>query len=452
MANFDALGFSEGRFKRPASDDTLIVPGNLQVNGTTTTINSTTLQVDDKNIELGDGTANAGAMDGAGITVRYEDAGSAADLSSITWNNTATAWSFSHTIGLPSGGEYVINGNTVLDSTTLGSGVVSSSLTSVGTIGTGTWQGTAIADAYIASASAWNAKLDSSGAIANGDYAQFNADGDLVGLDAASVRGDLGLVIGTDVQEYSIGLDDIGGLAPNTEGQVIRWDNGATAWVLHTPTTADNALVTVDDSGVASGDYAKFTGNGIEGKTITEVKADLDVDHLITLSGVSDASDHLGTFTGDIIADNQDIKSALQDLETELGNVAGGLGTANLGMQAGSGGVSLNDILIVDGSGQATAATNSSQPYILGVAAAAADANEDVYVYNEGQVITVGTVHGTSVAVGQPVYLNVDGPSAVPSNAAPTTTGHHVIRLGVVTDTTASSMKIFYKVEYVMEN
>ena len=31
-------------------------------------------------------------------------------------------------------------------------------ITSVGTIGTGTWQGTAVADAYIASASAWNAK------------------------------------------------------------------------------------------------------------------------------------------------------------------------------------------------------------------------------------------------------------------------------------------------------
>jgi hypothetical protein len=45
-----------------------------------------------------------------------------------------------------------------LTGTTLAATVVSSSLTSVGTISTGVWQGTAIADSYIASAAAWNAK------------------------------------------------------------------------------------------------------------------------------------------------------------------------------------------------------------------------------------------------------------------------------------------------------
>jgi hypothetical protein len=45
-----------------------------------------------------------------------------------------------------------------LTGTTLAANVLSSSLTSVGTIGTGVWQGTAIADSYIASAATWNAK------------------------------------------------------------------------------------------------------------------------------------------------------------------------------------------------------------------------------------------------------------------------------------------------------
>lgn len=45
-----------------------------------------------------------------------------------------------------------------LSGTTLNSSVVSSSLTSLGTIGTGTWNGTAVADAHIASAATWNAK------------------------------------------------------------------------------------------------------------------------------------------------------------------------------------------------------------------------------------------------------------------------------------------------------
>ena len=48
---------------------TVVIKGDLQVDGTTTTINSTTLTVDDKNIVLASGAANAAAADGAGITI-----------------------------------------------------------------------------------------------------------------------------------------------------------------------------------------------------------------------------------------------------------------------------------------------------------------------------------------------------------------------------------------------
>jgi hypothetical protein len=47
----------------------VIILGDLQVDGTTTTINSTTLEVDDKNIELSKGAANKAASDGAGISI-----------------------------------------------------------------------------------------------------------------------------------------------------------------------------------------------------------------------------------------------------------------------------------------------------------------------------------------------------------------------------------------------
>ena len=50
----------------------------------------------------------------------------------------------------------------------------------------------------------------------------------------------------------------------------------------------------------------------------TGAQAALDVDHLITLSGVSAASDHLGTFSGSTITDSSTIKTALQELETAL--------------------------------------------------------------------------------------------------------------------------------------
>ena len=49
---------------------------------------------------------------------------------------------------LSTGKAYQINGSAVLDATTLGSGVTTSSLTTVGTIGTGVWQGTTVGLAY----------------------------------------------------------------------------------------------------------------------------------------------------------------------------------------------------------------------------------------------------------------------------------------------------------------
>jgi len=50
---------------------TVVIKGNLQVDGTTTTINSTTLTVDDKNIELASTASPSDATaDGAGITIK----------------------------------------------------------------------------------------------------------------------------------------------------------------------------------------------------------------------------------------------------------------------------------------------------------------------------------------------------------------------------------------------
>lgn len=48
---------------------TVIIAGNLQVDGTTTTINSTTVTVDDLNLTLASGAADANAANGAGITI-----------------------------------------------------------------------------------------------------------------------------------------------------------------------------------------------------------------------------------------------------------------------------------------------------------------------------------------------------------------------------------------------
>ena len=194
----------------------LVVTGNLTINGTTTTLNTNTLSVDDKEIEIGavaavtvSGNATPGVAvitnlnstaniipgsavsftsgNGtvtipAGTTVLSVDSptqvtlsalltgsGSAANAifafggatdttaagggirlkgttdKTLNWVSATSAWTSSEDFNLVTGKVYEINGTTVLSATALGSGVVSSSLTSVGTITSGTWTGTTIA-------------------------------------------------------------------------------------------------------------------------------------------------------------------------------------------------------------------------------------------------------------------------------------------------------------------
>lgn len=108
----------------------LTITGDLTVNGTTTTVNSTTLTVDDKNIELGSTASPSNSTaNGGGITLK------GSTDKTITWDNSATpSWNLSENLNLVSGKTVKINNTDVLTSTSLGSSVVSSSLTSLGTV------------------------------------------------------------------------------------------------------------------------------------------------------------------------------------------------------------------------------------------------------------------------------------------------------------------------------
>ena len=97
-----------------------------------------------------------------------------------------------------------------VENTALSTWVGSTNVTTLGTISTGTWNGTAIADAYISSSATWNAKQ---GAL-------------------------------------TFGIDDT------------------------------NSLVVDQTGGASDDDFAKFTANGIEGRSISELKGDLSLDNV----------------------------------------------------------------------------------------------------------------------------------------------------------------------------
>jgi hypothetical protein len=158
----------------------LTVTGDLTVQGNTTTLNTATLVVEDKNIVLANvATPTDTTADGAGFTIK------GATDKTLNWVDATDAWTSSEHFNIVAGKSFYIGGSAVLSNTTLASSVVTSSLTSVGTIGTGVWQGTAIGIAY-----------GGTGSTTAGD-----------------ARTALGLAIGTDVQAFSSQLT---ALAANT--------------------------------------------------------------------------------------------------------------------------------------------------------------------------------------------------------------------------------------------
>jgi len=123
--------------------NTLTITGDLVVNGNTTTLNTSTLVVEDKNIVLANvSTPSDTTADGAGVTVL------GATNKTFNWVDATDAWTSSENLNLLAGKVFEIGGTSVLSNTTLGSTVVNSSLTSVGTIATGVWNGTAIGSTY----------------------------------------------------------------------------------------------------------------------------------------------------------------------------------------------------------------------------------------------------------------------------------------------------------------
>ena len=158
----------------------LTVTGDLTVQGNTTTLNTATLVVEDKNIVLANvETPTDTTADGAGFTIK------GATDKTLNWVDATDAWTSSEHFNIVSGKSFYIGGSAVLSNTTLASSVVTSSLTSVGTIATGTWQGTAVGLAY----------------------------GGTGSTTAADARTALGLAIGSNVQAYSAQL---AALAANT--------------------------------------------------------------------------------------------------------------------------------------------------------------------------------------------------------------------------------------------
>jgi hypothetical protein len=315
--------------------------------------------------------------------------------------------------------------------------------------GTGSWQGTAIADGYIASAATWNAKqnaltfgiantnslkVDDADAADN-DYAKFTSTG-IEGRSYAELKSDISLdnVENTAVSTWAgtTNITTLGTIATGTwQGTDIVDDYIASSATWNAKQSAltfgivNTNAVKIDSADVADDDYARFTASGLEGRTTTELKSDLSLNlventAVSTWAGTSNVTTlgtiATGTWNGTAIADgylaSTFLKNVVEDTTPQLGgnldlnsknitgtgdiNITGNIDcTGNISV---GGTLTYEDVTNVDSVGLITARSG------INVTGGDIKVGTALTISNSGNVtlgtITSGTWQGTAIADG----------------------------------------------------
>ena len=266
----------------------LTVEGNLSITGTTFAVDTEQMRIKDPQINLGvseDSTELTDAqVDGGGFVIN-----SLNGSKDFIWRNATGNFTSNQNIDLELGKSFRINNNNVLTANTLGSGVINSSLTSVGTLGTLTVSGNA-AVGSISSPGALN--ISSTGDITINSQKITGVSDPTVAADVANK----GYVDNTvAIENIAFALDITGFSTPDPAGTA----SGPITDVRNVL----NSIYTA--SGTANGKVAKIHCTSYASATVSGINVSVGTspDATKTLQKSSIAVDSAGTQNQTVIQD-----------------------------------------------------------------------------------------------------------------------------------------------------
>jgi hypothetical protein len=290
-------------FTGTAQGASLTLTGDLTVQGDTTTLNTATLQVEDKNIVLNYHASNdtSSSAEGAGITI--QDAVDASTDATILWDQVPGEFDFSHAIN--------VTGNISVSGTVDGVDIAARDHDEVSLSGSLDYL-TISGQTITRNAINLGTDVTSQLPLSNGGTGATNA---------ITARENLGLEIGLDVQAYDAGLLSIAGLTTAANKMIYTTasdtyavtDLTSTARTLldDTSTTAMRTTLGVDAAGtdnstdvtIAAGkDYITINEST---QVITLGTIDIGDDtNLVGGTGITLTGDTLSTTDSEIVHDN----------------------------------------------------------------------------------------------------------------------------------------------------
>ena len=220
------------------------IKGDLFVDGTTFSVHTGDIEFGDFVVGIASTVPTNALLDGAGIGI-----GSTGNRKFIRYNNSADSLKSSEHLDVASGKVYKVNGTEVLSATTLGSNVVNSSLTSVGTLGALTVSGQTVVGSGVT--------LNATGVIATGviTATSFIGDGSsLTGIDASSLK--FGGAVKAQANGFGVIVTGVttssGGFSGNLSGTATLATDLAingTNQLLYQASNNDSAILPTGNSG-----------------------------------------------------------------------------------------------------------------------------------------------------------------------------------------------------------